>query len=103
MANERIARTDEGQVDVVAYLLSRGAVSRATAVPIGEVPAVIPTTWSALIMCGLVREQSPGYYYLAEVPDDAARGVQWGRFAKTLSFWFLILAIPVLLIELSRP
>src|SRR5215217_3624928 len=34
-------------------------------------------------------------------PKNGNNGFNWGRFSKTLSFWILILLIPVALIQLS--
>ena len=33
--------------------------------------------------------------------NNSNNGFNWGRFSKTLSFWILIILIPVALIQLS--
>ena len=35
------------------------------------------------------------------IPPKNKKEFSWGRFSKTLSFWILILLIPVVLIQLS--
>src|SRR5438046_10629702 len=37
----------------------------------------------------------------APMPPKGKKEFSWGRFSKTLSFWILILLIPVVLIQLS--
>jgi hypothetical protein len=87
-------------VDVVGYLLRRGAVTRDTAIDVGALPSTLPATWRTLLMSGVVRESTPGRYYLAEwdEPKRTSTVVQW---IKVGAFWFLVLAIPMLLMRLA--
>jgi hypothetical protein len=98
MANEP---AQPPETDVVGYLLRQGAISRKTAVRLGDLSSLAPATLRALLMSGVVREAAPGVYYLAEWPDTGLPRTP-AQIVKTLAFWLLILGIPVVLIQFTR-
>jgi hypothetical protein len=76
-----------------------GAVSPETARPESELPESVRADLDRLMSAGIVREGSFGTYYLHEATASAA---MWILLLKAVSFWFLVIIIPVVILQLSR-
>ena len=79
---------------ILGALRSRGAVSPATARPLGDFNVATDDTWNRLVIEGRVREGPPGQFYLFEHPRPSTRQ----RVAKMVVFYALIVLIPIVLI-----
>ena len=76
-----------------------GATSPATARPFELLPDDVRTQLERLVQSGLVREGAPGTYYLFQ-PES----LPWtaGRILKAALFLFLVVIIPVVILQLSN-
>ena len=84
---------------VVSAMRELGATSPATARPFELLPDDVRTQLERLVQSGLVREGAPGTYYLFQ-PES----LPWtaGRILKAALFWFLVVIIPVVILQLSN-
>lgn len=75
-----------------------GAVSPTTARRAVDLPEVVRSGLDRYLDAGVVREGAPGTFYLSE-----SEALPWtrGRILKAVSFWFLILIIPFIILQLS--
>ena len=76
-----------------------GAVSPATARRASELPEVVRSHLDRYVVAGVVREGSPGTFYLYEVPSPP-----WNfrRVVVVVLFWLVVIAIPVVILQLSN-
>ena len=76
-----------------------GAISPATARPLTLLPDAVRLQLERLVQSGLVREGAPGTYYLF-LPEPEP----WtaSRIVKAAIFWFLVVIIPVVILQLSN-
>ena len=84
---------------VVNAMREVGAISPSTARPLSLLPDDVRIDLERLVQSGLVREGAPGTFYLyapVTPPWNAA------RVAKVVLFWFLVIIIPVAILELSN-
>ena len=79
-------------------MLEAGAISPATARRTLDLPEVVRSDLERYVDAGLVREGAPGTFYLYDV-----RTAAWtrSRILKAVFFWFLIIIIPFLILQLS--
>ena len=82
--------------EICAAFIAAGAVSPAGAKPITAFPLLDSQVFDSLVRRGLIREGAPGTFYVYQ--QDSALPAQ-GRFIKTMLFWLIMLAIPILLIQ----
>lgn len=75
-----------------------GAVSPATARPLRELPDAVRARLDRLVYSGLIREGAPGTYYLFDVPRLP---VPRSQVLRAVLFWFLVIIIPILVIQFS--
>jgi hypothetical protein len=104
MENVRKLASASDDQAVIAAMHASGAVSPRTACRRRELPPAVVERFSELVDRGLVREGAPGTYYLyvaAANPSRSPSGFNWRRFAATLLFWFVLILLPVALIQLS--
>jgi hypothetical protein len=75
-----------------------GADSPDTAVPLEALPAPILKNLDEYVFSGLIREAGGGKYYLFTM-----RQLPWTRVRviKAITFWLLVILIPVLVIQFS--
>lgn len=76
-----------------------GATSPATARPTAKLPDDVRLGLQRYVDAGLVREGAPGTFYLFE-PEAPPRTA--GRVLKAVLFWFLVIIIPVAILQLSN-
>ena len=84
---------------VIDAMREVGAVSPATARPVGLLPDEVRMDLERLLQSGLIREGAPGSFYLfapATPPRTAARIV------KAVLFWLLVIILPVVILQLSN-
>ncbi len=74
-----------------------GAVGAANAIAQADLPRELQDSLQPLVEAGVIREGAPGTYYLHE-------SGRWsrGRILKAISFWFLVIIIPVIILQLSN-
>jgi hypothetical protein len=84
---------------VINAMREVGAISPATARPLELLPDDVRIQLDRLVQSGLVREGAPGTYYLfqPESPPWTA-----GRIVKAAVFWFLVVIIPVVILQISN-
>ena len=82
--------------EICAAFMAAGAVSPAGAKPITEFPLIDAGVFESLVRRGVIREGAPGTFYVYETASDVS---PQGRLMKTMLFWLIILAIPLLLIQ----
>lgn len=75
-----------------------GAVSPDTACPESGLPEDVSPDRDRLLDAGIIRQNHSGAYYLHE---GTASAVMWIVFLKAVSFWFLVIIIPVIILRLS--
>ena len=91
-----------GLLDIPQFcrdMRNSGAVSPETASPENELPASVRANLDRLVDAGIVRETRYGTYYLHESTTSAA---MWILLLKAVSFWLLVIIIPVVILQLSR-
>jgi hypothetical protein len=84
---------------VINAMREVGAISPATARPMGLLPDDVRLDLDRYVQSGLVREGAPGTFYLfapATPPWTAARVV------KAVLFWLLVVIVPVVILQLSN-
>jgi hypothetical protein len=84
---------------VIDAMREVGAISPATARPLTLLPDDVRPELERHLQSGLIREGAPGTFYLfapASPPRTKARIV------KAVLFWFLVIIIPVVILELSN-
>ena len=92
---------------IVGALRKARATSPARACPIREIQVALSPRFDALVHRGIVREASPGTFYLYEAalvtPAAAsAAGPPWRQLLKGVVFWLIVLLIPVILLRFIR-
>ena len=75
------------------------AVSVATGRPKHALPDVVRSDLERLVEVGVVRTDVPGEYYLSEARVSAVLRAQ---VLKAVSFWFLVIIVPVIILQLSN-
>ena len=92
----------------VAETFERGrATSPATARPLGQLGRMDEQVLAACVAEGSVREGAPGTFYLyarpqVHVPALSRAPFSWGRFARVLSFWIIVIMIPIVFVFFSN-
>lgn len=76
-----------------------GAVSVASALPESALPDVVRADLERLVETGVIRADVPGAYYLSEARLSALLRAQ---VLKAATFWFLVIIIPVIILQLSN-
>ena len=97
----------------VAALRNAGAVSPATAVRLREAGLEPSEALGVLIVRGVVREGRPGTFYVfaggdADAPRPAEAASVWTparkrRWLTMLLFWLVIVLLPVIFLQITRP
>lgn len=82
---------------ILATLTAVGAVSPETSRAGADLPILDPQILRELVQLGKVHEPSPGRFYVAAQPARSP-----SSFLKTVLFWILLIAVPVILIRLSQ-
>jgi hypothetical protein len=77
------------------------ATSPTTARPLGTLGELDDAALRACIDDGTIREGAPGTFYLYVRPPTPRLG--WGRLAKTIAFWIVLLLIPIAVLQLLNP
>ncbi|HEX7938128.1 MAG TPA: hypothetical protein VF483_03995 [Gemmatimonadaceae bacterium] len=85
--------------EICAAFRTLGAVSPEAALPREALVNVDREALDRLVQRGIVRSTPRGSLYLAETAFTRA---DVKRYAVTLAFWLVLLAIPVLLLKLMR-
>ena len=76
-----------------------GATSPATARPASDLPDEIRAELGRYIDAGFIREGPSGTYYLDE---DRASAVRRSQIVKSVVFWFLVIILPVIILQISN-
>src|SRR5688572_28225970 len=75
------------------------AVSPATARPKDELPGFVQENLPLFVAVGVIRASLPDTYYLSE---PSVSTVVRLHVLKVVTFWFLVIVIPILILELSN-
>jgi hypothetical protein len=76
-----------------------GAISPGTARPAGDLPDEIRSELGRYVDAGVIREGPSGTFYLDE---DRASAVRRNRIVTSVVFWFLVIIIPVIVLQISN-
>ena len=84
---------------VISAMREVGAVSPATARPLTLLPDDVRVNLERYLQSGVIREGAPGTFYLfaPETPPWTT-----ARVIKAIVFWFLVVIIPVAILQLSN-
>ena len=75
-----------------------GAVGPGMARQAGDLPEIVRESLGRFVDAGFIREGPAGTFYLDEARASVAIRIQW---LKTIVFWFLVIIIPVIILQLS--
>jgi hypothetical protein len=88
------------EVRVVRTEMRRlGATSPATAKPQSELPDFVQSDLARYVEIGVLRPSVPGTYFLSEARVSTVIRV---HILKAVTFWFLVIIIPVVILQLSN-
>jgi hypothetical protein len=76
-----------------------GATGPATARVATELPDVVQEDLDRFLDAEIIREGAAGTYYLDEATASAVRRIQ---LLKAVIFWFLVVLMPVAILQLSN-
>jgi hypothetical protein len=97
-----------GDAAVVTAMQGIGATSARRACRTSDLPLEVRGRLTELVDRGVIREGSPGSYYLYVPTSDVSHASQkqpfrWRRLILTLILWLILLLVPVLFIQLRGP
>lgn len=93
-------RIDIGEVLAVRKAMrTAGATGPAMARPASDLPEIVRSNLDRFVDAGLIREGLSGTFYLHEGRASALLRV---HILKTVTFWFLVIMIPVVILQLSN-
>jgi hypothetical protein len=75
-----------------------GATSPAAARPLGSLGELDEGALRTCLDDGTIREGAPGTFYLYARPPASGRG--WGRLARAVVFWIVLLLLPIVILNL---
>lgn len=98
-----IAAQQAGRQRIVDAFERAGATSPATARPLGSLGELDEGALRACVEEGTIREGAPGTFYLWRTPVEERRPYLGpGRIVKLLSFWLIVVLIPIVFLYFNN-